>query len=739
MVLASLRRTCPLLLAGASALPPAAGAADRPDPAAASATVVVTATRTERDAADTPATVDVAGREELDRLLADRPNDLTRFMPGVDVGSRPGRQGSTSFNIRGIDENRVLILVDGVNLPDGPEAGRNFSRDLVDLDSVRRVEILRGPASALYGSDALGGVVSYTTVDARDLIPGRDGRFGSLKLGCASADHSRSATVTAAGRAGAWDGLLLGTLRRGAQFDPAVGQPNPMTIRGSNLLGKVGFAPSDRHRFSFGVQHLERSTGVDLLSDLGPIPHTPIQVLASQGDDLARRSQFTLEHRFDDPSAWFQHAQWRAYFQSAATRERTLELRDPGTGPVSRWSDSRFIQSILGVRSQAHRRFQTGTTAHRLLVGLDLSRAETSRPYDRTQTDLATGAATRTVAGSTYPSKVCPDSTTWAMGAFVQDELLSGSGQVMAIPGLRLDGFALQPHPDADFRRSDVQGAPVRAIANLALSPRLALLDGLAPGWVGYAAYGQGFRNPPYDNANMAFANRAGGFSYQVMPNPGLGPERSYGLEAGLRGEGRDGSASLALFYNRYRDFIERSNLGTDPSGVYLFQYRNYKRVRILGAEARAARTLAPGLQAQFSAAWAQGDNLSSGQPLDSVAPFKAVAALQYRAPGEAWGADLVWTGVARKTRVPPPDALQTGSFEAPVPFRAPGYGVLDALAFASPAPGLKITFGVFNLLDQTCWHWEDVRGFGAGDPAVARTSQPGRNFALTVSKAWMG
>jgi hemoglobin/transferrin/lactoferrin receptor protein len=316
--------------------------------------------------------------------------------------------------------------VDGANLPDGPEAGRNFSRDLVDPDSVARVEILRGPASALYGSDALGGVVSYTTLDARDLVPGDGGAAGSLKLGYASADNSRAATVAAAGRDGAWDGLALGTFRRGGEVVPRLGMPNPMSIRTTSLLGKAGFAPSGRHRFGFSAQHLERRTGVDLLSELGTIPFTPIQVLADQGDDLVRRSQFTFEHRFEDSAAWFQRAEWRLYWQRADTAERTAEERDPGTGPLLRRSDSRFAQTILGVRSQAERRFQTAATDQRILVGLDLARTDTSRPYDRTQTDLASGVVTRTVAGAAYPSKICPDSTAWAAGVFAQDEVLFG-------------------------------------------------------------------------------------------------------------------------------------------------------------------------------------------------------------------------------------------------------------------------------------------------------------------------
>ena len=81
------------------------------------------------------------------------------------------RGGFTNYVIRGIGGNRVVIMSDGVRVPDfpGSNAGAgNYTRDFVDLEIVKQVEIVRGPASALYGSDALGGVVAYTTKDPTD-------------------------------------------------------------------------------------------------------------------------------------------------------------------------------------------------------------------------------------------------------------------------------------------------------------------------------------------------------------------------------------------------------------------------------------------------------------------------------------------------------------------------------------------------------------------------------------------
>src|SRR3546814_4642441 len=83
-------------------------------------------------------------------------------MPGVEVVSEGNRFGTRGFSIRGLEGNRVRIVVDGVPLADAYSIGQFASagRDLVDLEAVERVEIQRGPASTLYGSDALAGVRS---------------------------------------------------------------------------------------------------------------------------------------------------------------------------------------------------------------------------------------------------------------------------------------------------------------------------------------------------------------------------------------------------------------------------------------------------------------------------------------------------------------------------------------------------------------------------------------------------
>lgn len=164
------------VLSGLAVIPCLGYSADRASETPAAATrlkqTTVTATRGERDVYEVPASVSVLGRAALDDTLTSDLRDVFRNEPGVAVNNSPARFGAGSINIRGLEGNRVVIVTDGVRMPDFFSFGPFFSvgRDYTDLETVQSVEILRGPSSALYGSDALGGVVLFTTPEPEDII-----------------------------------------------------------------------------------------------------------------------------------------------------------------------------------------------------------------------------------------------------------------------------------------------------------------------------------------------------------------------------------------------------------------------------------------------------------------------------------------------------------------------------------------------------------------------------------------
>ncbi|MFN3464897.1 MAG: TonB-dependent receptor plug domain-containing protein, partial [Terricaulis sp.] len=203
-----------------------AAAQDSGEILVAEADLTVTATRLPTDPFDVPTAVTVIDADEIETNLYTDIKDLVRFEPGVTVSTAPsrfgaalgstGRDGNSGFTIRGMGGNRVLFLTDGIRVPDAFSFGPNsFGRgDYVDLDLLQSVEIVRGPASALYGSDGLAGVVSFITKDPTDFLA-EDGNFGMrLRAGYASADESWNTGLSAGFRLNdAWSALVAYTHR----------------------------------------------------------------------------------------------------------------------------------------------------------------------------------------------------------------------------------------------------------------------------------------------------------------------------------------------------------------------------------------------------------------------------------------------------------------------------------------------------------------------------------------------
>ena len=112
--------------------------------------------------------VNVVNFEDIEKRQVTDLKDLLEATPGVTVSRdfNSGRTFNDGISIRGMGGQRVNFLVDGIRVG---EVYVGYGRDLVDTSLLKRVEILKGPSSALYGSDGLAGVVSYLTKDASDL------------------------------------------------------------------------------------------------------------------------------------------------------------------------------------------------------------------------------------------------------------------------------------------------------------------------------------------------------------------------------------------------------------------------------------------------------------------------------------------------------------------------------------------------------------------------------------------
>lgn len=744
--------------------------------------VVVSATRTERKVGDVPASVSVIdsgyidnrGVQDIRELTAEEPDVSVQRGTGGNGQGRNTRPGFGGYNIRGIDGNRVLIQVDGVRQPDQFTFGgqANAGRDYVDLDSLKRVEIVKGGASSLYGSDAIGGVVSYSTKDPGDFLrPGGRPFAFSLKASYDSAFDARSETAAVAFRVGPMEGLILYTRRDGTEPDTRGNFPaDPLNFDTNNVLGKFVFHLSPRQTLTLTGEYFDRRQTTDVLSSRRDVPSPGVlfRVDNLTIEDRTVRGRGSVAYQFVDTSAappspaakdgkdknavaasaptpdlyargitglFFQQLDAQFYYQPSNLAESSAENRRrilPTLQDRVRRRDSDFEQYELGGSLQLQSRFRTGPLAHRLIYGVDVSDTSTERRRNGLEFNLTTGTATNFINPDTFPLKDLPDSDNLRLGFFVQDEIEVGAGRrLLLVPGVRLDYHRITTDPDALYLRAS-GGIRPTDFDDLAVSPKLGFVGRLTRELSIFGQYTQGFRSPTPEDLNGTVTNLLQ--NYVTLPNPNLKAEYSYGGELGLRGAFPALSFSLSGYYTYYTDFIDTFQqvggafTAADPG---IFQSRNLPRAEIYGVEGKAdfhvgalVRPL-DGLHLLLAAGYSIGNDLANDVPLDSIDPFKLIGTVRYARP--TFGVDLITTYVARKDRYPGP----TGGVNQFIP---DSFVTLDLVGYWKFSRYGKISAGVFNMTNEKYTLYQDVRDLAANRTDIDRFTQPGVNGRVSVT-----
>ena len=300
--------------------------------------VQVTATRTERAVSDVAATVDVIDREQMDRHLVQDIKDLLRYEPGLSVNRSAARFGLGSIRIRGLDGNRVRVQTDGIAMPTSFNIGSfsNANRNFTDLDTLKRVEIVRGPASSLYGSDALGGVVAFVTKDPADYLKDGKDSYVGLKFGYDGEWKGLLGGVTTAFGGEHWSGMVNINHRQGQEtvnkgdvrsLDNTRTAPNPQDRDGRSGLAKLVYAPSEDQRFRLTVEGNEDKTETNVLSSIDRTTTTGMKAR-----DKQNRTRVSFAHEMDALDKGFADSlHWQVYSQNSETTQVTDEDRELDT------------------------------------------------------------------------------------------------------------------------------------------------------------------------------------------------------------------------------------------------------------------------------------------------------------------------------------------------------------------------------------------------------------------------
>lgn len=704
------------------------GEAGRPETEAIEQIVVV-AHKSQRSIREIAANVTVMSRTDLKSQLATSVADVFRYTPGIDHEAAGPRFGTEGISIRGIGGNRVALILDGVPLSDQFDVGSfsNATRNFLEAGIIEQIEVLHGPASALYGSAAIGGVVAVSTPDPADIAGGR-GHGGDIVATWRSADDSLHGTaLVAAGDAAM--GFLAGTSWREGEQQDSAAAADELDLKDysrKSALLKLVADDAFGNTWRAGLIHQQATTVSELRSVLGSGRFRSTTRLA--GDDEYAMNLATLAFEFGSPGGLVDSGVARGYYEIAEIDQATLDERALASRPVSIDRFFHFEQETRGVELNLQKEIAASRTSHRVGAGIEYRTRTTEEYRDGLERDLATGAASNVILGEEFPLRDFPISVTRALGAYLEDTVSFGKWSL--IGAIRADRFDLSPRADRTYVEDYPFAAPV-FLSESDVSPKLGVIYHATRSTDLYLQYAHGFRAPPYEDANIGLEIPL--FNVRAIPNPDLRSERSHGFDLGLRWQGIYSALRLAVFHTSYDDFIEsKVRLGPDPAtGRILFQSQNIEETGIQGFEAGWQARLRGRLQAftfDGSLYVARGENRENGQPLNSVGPAQAVLGIDWSARDGRRSVRL---------RATLTEAWSERDESGGELFKPPGYAVFDLFAAQQLSRRTSLRAGLLNLAAKRYWNWSDVRGLAPDEPALAVLAQAGRSFTINFNMSW--
>ena len=715
--------------------------------------VVVSATRTEQQLEDVAASVSVVTEEDIDKTLSKDLGDVFQYTPGVSVET-DSRHGIQGINIRGLGGNRVNILVDGVSQPSRYDSGYSFlqsSRVMTDTEMFKSVEIVKGSASSLYGSDGIAGIAAFQTKDPSDFVSDEKQLGGYVKLGYASDTNEFSESVALANKFGDLETLVAYTRRDGEEVDN-FGTPDEQDSSSDNLLVKAQYQINDENRIElvgeYGKKQTEtqlEKTGQTFLSgmDFSSMPPTfkmglgNIEWDENYGDDDSKQTRLGFKHILEKDITIADKLVWgvaalkkdengnthrNGQITSVSPADPNIPTPDVPTGDDAlraEHKDYTYNEKAVQFDVQATKYIETASVQHTLVYGANYQTK-----------DIENRNLTRNLIDNTDSTIFYqPNAEETRYGAFVQDEMLLLGEALRLTPGVRFDSFETKPDVTTEGIDPTVS---YDKHSSSAVTGRLGAVYELTNELKTFGQISQGFRAPSFDELYYSYD---GGSSYENRPNPQLEAEESITYEIGFRHNTDISSSEIAFYYSDFTNFIDHKVVeeGATDSDPDVYQYVNVDEAVIKGVEfgntlnVSAVTGAFDGITSRFAIAYTQGED-GNGNALNSIEPWNAVLGLSYDAPQQNWGTSIQLSYIAKKSNSDLNLDGDNGGTTDQV--ENPSATVVDLTAYYVPVKDLTLRAGLFNVTDEKYWAWSDVRGRTELD---LDESQAGRNWAITA------
>ena len=701
--------------------------------------VVVISSKTPVPLSEVVGSVTLITQDDLEnRLVADL-GDVLQNSVGISVprNSQYGRYYNEGISIRGLGGSKVNIFVDGVRVSD---AYAGYGRDVVDVDLLKRVEVLKGPTSALYGSDGLAGAVSFITKDASDYVDNGTHFTGRYAYN-GDSDQTKISMLSAfSGQR--LEGLMQVVTREASEVslhDDAMQDPNPVRSEGQSVLMKLKYDLNDLLDVTFVIDHQEWNSDITVNTDIGSAFYPGISTLsttsASVGQDEGSRDRIGVKIDINSGNELFDNGTLNFYSQNTDQQQITNKsvadmvfgqfgpMGPPSIGALFR--DYQFNQSVSGMSIEMFKSLMTGNLAHNIVYGYEAETLETERLRISTLTNVFTGVVSTNIYGTQYPNKTLPNTDTTRTGLYINDRITLDEHTVLSM-GIRYDTYELEPKDDVLSAVNRAPGYPLAEVDEQEMSAKLGLLTDLGNNLSMFVQYAEGFKAPDYDAANLSFNNLA--YGYGIVPNANLRPETSTGKEVGFRRVMEDRSWSITRFSNSYDDFIDSVSVGYDfINSIALLTSANLNDVEIDGMEISFARKINDNLD--FSLDMIRTSGKTDGAPLSSLDPDESIVGLKHKSNDGKLSTNFFITFVDASFDGFTSGCGRGGGACVTLPDRE----IFDLYSTYEVNDNLQLNLALKNLSDQKYWNWSTVNGFAADQANLDLWLEPGRNISASV------
>ncbi len=522
--------------------------------------------------------------------------DLLRDLPGVQVQQTSAGQGAVI--LRGLIGNQVLLLVNGIPMNNGTyRDGPGQYLATIDPETIQRIEVIRGPASVLYGSDAQGGVVNVIT-KSHPAVGKQSVRVAGRTMSANSSVRGRlSAGVTRSN----WSlgvGASLGTasdLRAGG--DQGLQDPSGFDVAGFDL--DFTLHPGEKHTLNATIQHFSMSDVPRYDRYVDFRAPAPGKDYLHTFDPQVRQLAYA-RYRFENESKLLKTLEITASVAVQRENRNRIKLLDSGAGDsiLTAWSDDVYTPGInlVGASelSVGHRSLSItwGGDGYRDIIS---AHGSTTNRNSGEVTELRRETSTGSIPTGRFPDGATAD----RLGLFATADVPVFE-QLLFSLGARWSYFR-----NAADVGTELGGAVENSSSNL--TGQLGLVFLPDPLWSVAFRVAEGFRSPNlYDLTNVGPVPAG-----IVLPNTLAKPERSLSAEIGIRYLDQHGGLDFTVYYTRIKDFIDRVpgsfNGDTLFQGERIFQGQNVGTAKLAGFEGEGVARFGP-LEARGTVLFTQGN-----------------------------------------------------------------------------------------------------------------------------------